>query len=507
MRSVKRGFRSFYRHPLRNLVVVALLFVCLAFSLSMLAVKLAADGQIREVKRNVGNYGEIKVSSDYQMQVFEEQRGMSRAERQARARTMSEEEQQAQRVRFLVTEETADALAADGAVTTYDKVLQANIGMKGITNPAMESMLGLRSQMRGGPGGPEISSDSFRFEGNTNGASASDFLSGRKILTAGSLYTYRDYLEANPVVVVEKNLAEENGLDVSDTVTAYISGASGKASEVELTVVGIYETVQAEEQSEGGEFAQFNPAGNTFYAPLSVVQLLNGTEGYVTLGSYRFDSVDSTGEMEAAFAGVTGGDGRFEFSTDYSDYRAIADPLQKTARTSVIGLAGALGACALIILLAMAIIVGGRTRELGVLKAIGATDRQVIAQFAVEVVCICLAATVLAAGVTAVVGQRMGDWLMSGSGGGAETAVSAQEAPNGASFAGGVPGMPGMSGANGGGLYVVSSHEQAADLHVVYRGSLLLYAILILFIISLLGMAVPVAWITRLRPARVLSME
>ncbi len=80
----------------------------------------------------------------------------------------------------------------------------------------------------------------------------------------------------------------------------------------------------------------------------------------------------------------------------------------------MIGLVGALGACALIILLAMAIIIGGRTRELGVLKAIGATDRQVIAQFAVEVVCICLVAIILATGVTALISQSMGDWLLSG---------------------------------------------------------------------------------------------
>ncbi len=80
MRSIRRGIRSFYRHPLGNLVVVVLLFVCLAFSLSMLAVKLAADSQIEEVKRSVGNYAEAKVGSGYRMQVFEEERSLSRAE-------------------------------------------------------------------------------------------------------------------------------------------------------------------------------------------------------------------------------------------------------------------------------------------------------------------------------------------------------------------------------------------------------------------------------------------
>jgi putative ABC transport system permease protein len=176
----------------------------------------------------------------------------------------------------------------------------------------------------------------------------------------------------------------------------------------------------------------------------------------------------------------------------------------------MIGLAGALGACALIILLAMAIIIGGRTRELGVLKAIGATDRQVMAQYAVEVVCICLVAIILAMGITALISQSMGDWLLSGN------QVAATDTSQQGIVAGGqgAPGqfMAGPMGGNslykeGGRFSVASSQEQSTSLDVVYQGNLFLYGVLILLGISLLGMAVPLVWITRLRPARVLSME
>ncbi len=237
-----------------------------------------------------------------------------------------------------------------------------------------------------------------------------------------------------------------------------------------------------------------------------MVQQLSNAEGYVSRGSYYFDSVDSTDELTAAFSADTGGDEKYEFATDYSEYEAIADPLQKTAKTSMIGLIGALGACALIIILAMSIIVGGRTRELGVLKAIGATDRQVIAQFAVEVVCICLVAVVLASGVSAIIGQKMGDWLMSNSDTVQEQTATTETTVQGPpGMMGGAPGMPGSSGSS---LYITTDTEQVStDLNVIYRGSLFGYGILILFLISLLGMAVPVVWITRLQPARVLSME
>ena len=507
MRAVKRGFRSFRRHPLRNLVVILLLFVCLAFSLSMLAVKLAADNQVEEVKQSVGNYAEIRVSSEYTMSLFEEERGQNPSERAAQARTMSEEEQQEQRTRLLVPEELTDAFSQEAEIVTYDKVLETQVSLDDVSNVEMETMISMMERGPQGEGPAALSSNTFAFEGNTSGASASDFMLGNKVLVEGSFYTYDDYLNANPVVIVEETLAEENELAPGDTITATISGESGRDAEVELTVVGIYETVEAEQEAEG-DMETFNPMGNTFYAPLSVVQTLNGTPGYVELGSYYFDNVDSTDALQQEFDENIADGGRYELATDYSDFETISDPLLKVGKTSMIGLAGALGACALIILLAMAIIIGGRTRELGVLKAIGATDRQVMAQYAVEVICICLVAIILATGVTALVSQSVGDWLLG------ENQVTENGADQEEMVAGG-PGQMMMRGGMGGDtLYkeggtfsAISGPDQTASIDVVYQGSMLLYGILILLGISLLGIVVPLIWITRLRPARVLSME
>jgi putative ABC transport system permease protein len=503
MRSAKRGFRSFRRHPSSNLVVVLLLFVCLTFSLSMLAVKLAADSQTETVKERVGNYGEIRSSSGFMMSTFEQEREKSEAERTREARGMSEEEELEERAKTLVPEELADAFSRDPYIITYDKVLTSGVTMPGMENVELSSMLNLSREIREGAAASGITESTFVFEGNTNGASASEFLNGNKKLISGSYYTYADYREGNTVVLIEKNLAEENELVVGDTVTATISGEKGKDAELELEIVGVYETVEAERQSQGGSFATFNPAGNKFFAPLSVVQVLNNTPGYVELGSYYFDNVDHTGDLQQAFIDRTGGSDQYEFVTDFTEYEIISDPLQKVGKTSVIGLAGALGACALIILLAMAIIVGGRTRELGVLKAIGATDRQVIMQYAVEVICICLVSIILATGATALISQKIGDWLLSGS---EITQVQEEEEDSGAAAM-----MSRLTERNlykEGGLFASPVGEaEDAELDVVYQGDMLLYGILILLGISLLGMAIPVAWITRLRPARVLSME
>lgn len=513
MRAIRRGFRSFRRHYVRNLIVVLLLFVCLTFSLSMLAVKLAADNQVQQIKASVGNYAEMRVSSDYQMQVFEQERQKSQAERAAEARAMTPEQQLEQRARFLVPEAQTDAFSQTPQILTYDKVLDTRITVSGITNTELESAFSLRQRSGNEAGPAELSSNSFEFEGNTNGASAADFMVGNKELVDGSFYTYQDYLKSNPVVMIEQNLAQSNNLKVGDSITALINGETGSQAEVPLKVVGIYQTVQAQQENQN---QTFNPAGNEFFAPLSIVQKLNGTPGYVSLGSYYFDNEADADGAQQAFDGQTvsiNGTSvvRYQLMTDQADYQAIADPVTKAGNTSMIGLAGALGACALIILLAMAIIIGGRTRELGVLKAIGATNRQVMAQYAVEVICICLVAIILAMGVTAIISQSMGNWLLGNktvSTGENQSTQGGQQGPQGQpNFRSGGGFMVGGNNLYKSGSSRSANSQTSVQLNVVYQGSLFLYAVLILLFIGLLGMAVPIIWITRLKPARVLSIE
>ncbi len=503
MRAIRRGFKSFRRHPLSNLTVVLLLFVCLAFSLSMLVVKLAADDQVASIKRSVGNYGELRVSSDYILEVFEEELNKGAAQRNREARSRNEEEEIEYRARFHLPEELADAFSRQDHILTYDKVINAGIIVRGVVNSELAPLAQYATDQelarRGIEGlNRQTLGNLFVFEGNTNGASASDFLNGNKELIEGSFYTYVDYLEKNPVVLVEKNMAEENELSVGDRIEAVVVGGGRGENTMELEIIGIYETQQAERRRES--ILDYNPAGNKLFAPLPIVQELSGMPGYVELGSYYFDSVESTEALQEAFGREIAQGNRYEFVTDDADYRKISEPLQKVGKTSTIGLAGALGACALIIILAMAIIIWGRTRELGVLKAIGATDRQVVGQYAVEVICICLVSVVLATGAAVLISEGLGNWLLS------ESTEKNVEVVEKKAYTGDY--LSDRKLYKEGGLYTpVMKKEETVNLNVIYQGDLLVYGILILVGISLLGMAVPVIWITRLRPARVLSIE
>ncbi|MEJ5186679.1 MAG: ABC transporter permease, partial [Candidatus Geothermincolales bacterium] len=282
---------------------------------------------------------------------------------------------------------------------------------------------------------------------------------------------------------------------------------SGRDARLGLRIVGIYETVEAEQEEGGGSPASFNPAGNKVFVPLSVAQALNDTPGYVELGAYYLESADQVSRFQEEIREWLEGQGlsdRYELATDVAEYHRIADPLQKVKRSTAIGLVGSLVACALVILLAMAMIVNGRRRELGVLKALGASDSRILLQLGAEVMAVCLVAVLLASGASALISQKMGDWLSS-----QEGAVTEEEAqsPGPGQVIRQAIGSPNLYREGGRFAFYSTAKEEPVELDVIFRGGLLLYGALIFAGVVLLGLVFPVVIIARLRPAAVLSTE
>ncbi len=499
MGNFMRGLKSVYRNPARSLIVIFLLGVCLTFSMAMLAVRMAADSQVNEVKTRVGNYAEVDLSSQVFFDQYMEQSGMSEGERARESRTLSEEEARSQRQEMLMPESMTDEVSRIDYVRTYDKFITTNIDVPALENTAITPVFERGLAEQAARMGLDISESTFAFTGNTDAASLSDFKEGKKELVEGRLYDYYDYLEAAPVVLVEKNLADKNELAVGDTVEVEVKDKSGSEATRDVTIIGIYETREAETTN---SMLGFNPFGNTFYAPISLVQELNNTPGYIDSASYYFDNVDHTAALLGRFSDIAES-ADYEITTDYADFQALADPLTKVGNTSSIGLWGSLGACVLILLLSMLLIVRGRVKELGVLKAVGAANRQILVQFAVEVVMLCLVAVLIASGMTAVFGQKLGDWLLKESN---ATVEAPTEVENGQGGQGAMAGA--MQALQGGsqGKYAPPSNA-GNEIKVLFGSDTFLYACLLLLGVCLLGMVIPVVWVARLRPAQVLRME
>ena len=69
-------------------------------------------------------------------------------------------------------------------IKTYDKVLETNITVPGLTNTNLQQLSQIREsgpqEQNAGPPGSGMNQNNFFFQGNTNGASTSDFTTGAK---------------------------------------------------------------------------------------------------------------------------------------------------------------------------------------------------------------------------------------------------------------------------------------------------------------------------------------
>ena len=105
--------------------------------MAMLAVRMAADSQVEEVKTRVGNYAEIKLSSQVFFDRFLSDSGKSQAAQERESRTLSGQEASAQRAELLMSEQATDDISRLAYVRTYDKFMTANIDVPGIENTAI----------------------------------------------------------------------------------------------------------------------------------------------------------------------------------------------------------------------------------------------------------------------------------------------------------------------------------------------------------------------------------
>jgi len=267
------------------------------------------------------------------------------------------------------------------------------------------------------------------------------------------------------VALLGQALAERNNLQVGATINW--DGTS-------VEVVGLFST--------GQRFGD-----NTVALPFETAQRLLGLEGGVSQATVYVDSVDNLSSVSQAISDALGSD-RVDVVSDVERLSRVTGALEGARNTTRTGMLAGLAAGAAVILVAMTLVVRELRREIGILKAIGASNYQVVLQFAAE----SLAIAVVAMAVGLLVAQV------------AVTPVNAQalslpQLPN----IGGAPmmGVPGRGQFGGGGLFGLGNIE--ADLTV---GSALFIAGSGLGLV-LLTAIVSTAFIVRIKPAEVLRSE
>jgi len=248
--------------------------------------------------------------------------------------------------------------------------------------------------------------------GNANaeivGAWPSYFSINNHKLRAGRLFTEGEERGRRRVAVIGMRVGEMLGRSSSEELI----GETIQIRGIPFEVLGVLE--------EKGEQGWMNP-DETIYIPLSTAQFrVFGTE-WVRSISVQVVSEDRMDEASALIDQVLRREHRVRpgETTEFGirDQAAVLNTFQETARTFGFLLAGiamiSLVVGGIGIMNIMLVSVTERTREIGVRKALGAKRRDILLQFMVEALTLCVAGGIigLAVGVgTAIALQRLAAW-------------------------------------------------------------------------------------------------
>jgi len=275
------------------------------------------------------------------------------------------------------------------------------------------------------------------------------------------------------VAMVGKTLAEKNSLTAGSTFTTY--------SKI-ITVSGVFDS--------GNEFSN-----NSVLFPLKTLQRLSGQTDQVTSIVVTVDSLDNLASTTQAITTMLGDAADVTSSED--TVKEAVKPLENIRSIAITSLVGALIASTVIVLLTMVMVVRERRKEIAVLKAIGASDPTIVAQFASESIVLALMGSAIGTILGIIFSNPILSALVSSSGDGAPRAVSV--GGDGPRFGGGVARI-----AVGG---FQSVRGAIRDLHSVVNFELILFGLLAAIVVAIIGSALPTWLIAKIRPADILRNE
>jgi putative ABC transport system permease protein len=260
------------------------------------------------------------------------------------------------------------------------------------------------------------------------------------------------------VMVVGQALADKNGLGVGSFVD--IEGVS-------VEVIGIYDSGQVF-------------GNNMLVMPIDTAQRVFDLEGVtsVTVIADDVGNVDGVVEdIREIFDEDTA-----DIATTASMYERISESVASASNTSQMAMIVAFIVAGVVILFSVVLMVRQRVKEIGILKAIGASNQQIGLQFGLEALAMSVIGAVIGALITFSLAQKVADLLVSS------------------------PASPGNGFAPGGGFFG-GGVTSVAGIDVAVSPEVFLYAFGIAVALAVAASIFPAWYISRVKPAEVLRYE
>lgn len=291
-------------------------------------------------------------------------------------------------------------------------------------------------------------------------------------LTSGAMI---DGNSSELAAIVGKTLAEKNNLSVGSTFTMY-----GKT----ITVKGIYSLDNKFQDS-------------SIVMPITTVQNITDQAGAVSSVTATVDSSDNVASTTSALKSTLGD--KADVTSEEEKAKSSLEPLESIASLALGGVIAATVAGGVIILLAMIMIVRERRREIGVIKAIGGTNKKVISQFVSEALTLTVIGSIVGLGLGVLVSGPMTQSLVSNqSSNTSNTGISSGGPSRGGAgprIIGGFEGAGNQLKTN-----LTSVTSTVTPQTFAFSGAIIL-------LIAVVGSAIPAWAIARVRPAEVLRAE
>lgn len=351
MNTLTLGVRNAFRNSVRTGSLIIILGLSIGLCLVMLIAYQAVGAKISQVKASIGNTINISPAgfssfSDANNGLTTDQ--LSKVKALAHVATL--------------TETLSDRLTTEGSASFGP---DQNAGTTSLQSPVKLGENGGTVIFRGHSSmGGELPAN-FSLPVQVLGTTSPGSVNGSALsITSGSAI---DGSKDSNDALISSAMASKNSLSAGSAFTAYGST---------LTVKGIFTST-----SQG--------QNNTVVLSLPAAQRLSGQGNNVTDATVTVDSLDNLASVTSAVKQTLGNNVDVQSAQDEAD--AAVQPLQNVQNISLVSLIGAVIAGSVIILLTMVMIVRERRREIGILKAIGASNTRVILQFMSEALTLTIA--------------------------------------------------------------------------------------------------------------------
>lgn len=463
MNGFTRGVRNAFRNVTRTTALVLILGLSLGLALAMLVANQAVSDKISSVKSSVGNTVSISPAGARGFDGGGTALTTEQLDKVAKLNNVT-----------AVTKTLSDRLTADD--TDLESAVDA-----GELGQRFSQRSGQGFQIENNGSGPMMSNDAgstgvtrtftppVTVNGTTNPTSLSSSTQGGGTFSLKSGEVFAGDSTEN-VALIGTTLAEKNELSVGSTFTAY--GTT-------ITVVGIFD-------------ADNTFSNNQVIMPLATVQTLSEQADSVTGAIVTVNSVENVESVTEKIQDTLGSSA--DVTNDAERAEESIESLENIQTISLYSLIGAVVAGAVIIFMTMIMIVRERRREIGVIKAIGASNIKVAGQFMAEAVTLTVLAAIIGIIIGTVAASPITDMLVSNS----TNSNSTQTMQRG----------PG-SGGPGGALRMAfgGAQDSVTNVTTSVGVDIIAYGLGAALLIAVVGSGVASLFIAKIRPAEVMRVE